>query len=68
MSGKKEKTVKLKEITPRLADESTAREPGFILLSPADSALFTEALLDPPASNERLKQAAARHKVLIISR
>jgi len=42
-----------------------AREQGVIILSAGDSARFAEALLDPPAPDEYLKRAAARHKKLV---
>lgn len=39
-----------------------------IILSARDSALFVEILLNPPAPNDHLKRAAARHKKVIASK
>lgn len=47
------------------AARSVIEKYNFIALSARDSKSFVEALLNPPAPNERLKRAAARHKKLI---
>lgn len=43
----------------------TIRQHEQIVLSARDSAIFVEALLNPPAPNERLRAAARRHRALI---
>jgi len=35
------------------------------ILSARDSALFVDALLNPPAPNERLRAAARRHRAFV---
>ena len=40
-------------------------EAEILRLARADQMLFTKALIDPPAPNDRLKRAAERHAALI---
>lgn len=64
MSENREMPVKTEETADR-AQVNVVLERGVATLSAGDSAFFAEALLDPPAPNQYLKRAAARHKQLI---
>ena len=46
------------------AAEATIRERDVIRLSPRDSRLFVEALMNPRGPNEKLREAFERHRAL----
>ncbi len=68
MSANKEKQVKTGKTSVWTIDWKFVPTDSSISLSTMDSTRFAEALLNPPAPNKRLKQAAVQHKVLIVSR
>ena len=47
------------------AAEETIRRHEVITLTARDSAAFVEAVMNPPAPNERLRDAARRHQALV---
>ena len=64
MPEDKGKSLKTDESEARV-HKNLLRRQVVIALSAGDSTRFAEALLDPPAPNDHIKRAAARHKQLI---